>query len=820
MRSASADAEGAEGLSFTQCIDGKVTSGDLSKEQADEVKKLYREYEQHYSRHGSADWASARAAEATIERKTGDLARKKRLTNLRILRTADINQRMQAHSHGLIAGANSVIVRDVWNEGGLSVDTSHRVIRGQLHAMMDKAIERMRPKGLGLFSDPASLRMWVRAIFGEKVSDPEVADMARMFRDTAEYAKQRANAAGMEIGDREDWRMPNPRHDDRAMREAGFQAWRDFIWDRLDRDRMQDFATGLPLSDEKLDALLAETYQAIVTGGWSRREPGGIGGKALANRRADHRFLTFKTADDWLAYNEAFGRRDIFETLMGHIDGMAQDIALLEVMGPNPTAMLRYMQDVLRKDAATSGKREPANAINHLGYFYDAAAGRLAGGQLSPVMSLFTNVRSLLTAAQLGSASIAAITGDMGTMRLAAKMSGLPVARVMGRYARLMNPANAADRVLATRLHLVAENALGVAHAQKRYTGEIIGAKWAAKIADVVLRASLLSPHTQSIKWAFGMELLGFLADQSTKRLDQLTPELAATLGRYGIDGAAWDAIRRSEKHPDGFLWPERMPDQASHDKLMQMVLEETAMAVPEADARVRGITTQGSRADSILGQAARSVAMYKSFPVAIISTHLYRGLAQRGGWKKGAYLAEFLVLTTALGALGMQLNSIVKGKDPQDPTDPETAAAFWGAAVLKGGGLGIFGDFLFSETNRFGGGLPETLAGPVASAAGDVLDLTFGNAARAIGGSKVNLGRDVVQFARNYAPGTNLWYSRLALQRTVFDQLELMADPKARQRLRDMERKTRKDYGQQFWWRPGALTPDRAPDLGALVGQ
>ncbi|MDE8420560.1 hypothetical protein, partial [Klebsiella pneumoniae] len=50
------------------------------------------------------------------------------------------------------------------------------------------------------------------------------------------------------------------------------------------------------------------------------------------------------------------------------------------------------------------------------------------------------------------------------------------------------------------------------------------------------------------------------------------------------------------------------------------------------------------------------------------------------------------------------------EGKRPT-PTD---AQAFWGAAVLQGGGFGIFGDFLQSSQNRFGGGFLGSLAGPL----------------------------------------------------------------------------------------------------------
>jgi hypothetical protein len=53
-----------------------------------------------------------------------------------------------------------------------------------------------------------------------------------------------------------------------------------------------------------------------------------------------------------------------------------------------------------------------------------------------------------------------------------------------------------------------------------------------------------------------------------------------------------------------------------------------------------------------------------------------------------------------------------------------------------------------------------------------------------------------------------------------VIDQVRMMIDPDAKKRMRDLEKKYKKDRGQEYWWRPGQMTPDRAPNLGAMFGQ
>ena len=54
---------------------------------------------------------------------------------------------------------------------------------------------------------------------------------------------------------------------------------------------------------------------------------------------------------------------------------------------------------------------------------------------------------------------------------------------------------------------------------------------------------------------------------------------------------------------------------------------------------------------------------------------------------------------------------------------DPEDGKV-WKAAMLKGGGLGIFGDFLFQEYSHYGRSFITEAAGPMMGVASDVFAL------------------------------------------------------------------------------------------------
>ena len=64
----------------------------------------------------------------------------------------------------------------------------------------------------------------------------------------------------------------------------------------------------------------------------------------------------------------------------------------------------------------------------------------------------------------------------------------------------------------------------------------------------------------------------------------------------------------------------------------------------------------------------------------------------------------------------------------------------FFAAAFAQGGGLGIFGDFIFSDQNRFGGGLVSTAFGPTGELIDKTVQLTVGNIQEAVKGEETNV--------------------------------------------------------------------------------
>ena len=820
-------------MSFKSCIQDGVFEGRISQAQADEANGLFDELVEQYNRQmGPGPAQTKAAADAAQAARIESIQRKRRtLLQAQAWKRADLDMRSYANGDPAEMGnaALALLEQDVVSNYA-SVAQLRDAITRRATSMMDEYLTTFKRDLIGRTRNKATMNNLIREVFGENTGDAAARELAGAWGRASEYLRQRFNSAGGSISKRLDWGLPQS-HSTERVRAVKFEEWRDFIAPRLNVDKMIDERTGLKFSPARLELALKDVYETIRTDGMASMKPSGTQrGRSVATRRQDHRFLVFRNADSWLQYQQRFGNPDPFDSMMGHIDNMARDIAMMERLGPNPASTLTYLKQTMRKAAAGDARAE--NRANRKSAQLDDLYGAIMGRNNSPVDSTFSytmaGTRQLLQAAQLGAASIAALT-DINPQVITRGFNGLPQVKTINQTLSALMILPQSERAkLALRLGLTAEAYTTLASAQMRYVGDISGPEVTRRISDFVMRASLLSPWTNAGRWAFGMEFLGHLGDQVGKTFSELDPNMRGALQRYGIGEDRWNIMRTTPLYDFNgatFLRPndiaartdidQRMANDLT-DKLLIMINTETNFAVPSTSIRGRLALTGNLQPGTVPGEIVRSFAMYKNFSVTVLNTHIARGLALEGVSAKGRYLGGFIVTATLMGALAMQLKEMAKGRDPVAMDSPE----FWGSAMLQGGGLGIFGDFMFSQTNRFGGGLAETVAGPVVGLANDLNNLTTGNLMQFIKGEDTNVGREMIDFASRYTPGSSMWYLRLGLERLVTDQVRMMVDPDAPSRMRRLERRYMNERGQEYWWRPGQTSPDRAPNLEAALGQ
>jgi uncharacterized membrane protein YeaQ/YmgE (transglycosylase-associated protein family) len=733
---------------------------------------------------------------------------------------------------------------------------------------MVNVLEQMRYKlgGRQTKLQKANLKLMVKELMGENTGNVNAKQLADAWRETAEHLRKRANSFGMKILTRKDWGLPQL-HDTLLVRQSSKADWIDFILPKLDLDKMVNEATGLPFNDKTIREALGGVYDNIATEGMATFKPGTASyGRALHNRRLDHRFLAFKSADDWMEYQTRFGSPDPFKTMLEHINGMSRDIAILKVLGPNPDATHTWALGMIKKQTKIDAAAEAQGKFKRKKVFIkDIKTGKKTrilrneqdrtngileninniyamhkGTLHKPIDGFFGNtfagLRQILTSAQLGGASIMAIT-DFHWTRTTAKFNGLPATKANATALKLLYEGIKKDKPLARtaiRLGLITESWNAIAGVQTRYLNEVESPMLTKRIADAVLRGSGLSHITQSGKWAFGMTIYGELAEQSGKSFNQLNKKLSAQLKKYGIGEKEWDIIRATKLYDAGideptmvgkgatFLRPDDIMARADLDeatreflttRLMTFVTNETNFAVPSSSAKGRVTLAGNARAGTIKGEIMNSILMYKNFPITLGMTHLNRGFQQVGFMGKFKYLLPMLIGGTVMGSLAYEIKQVAAGKKPTpaEDTNPLTPKGmkYWLNAMVYGGGLGIFGDFLVADQNRYGGSFSKTLAGPVASFLGDLINLTFGNAKEKLAGEKTNAGRELAAFIQRYTPGSSLWYTRLAFERLIMDTLERLINPDFKKDNRRNIKNLKNRTGQEYWWKPGEISPN-----------
>jgi hypothetical protein len=721
----------------------------------------------------------------------------------------------------------------------LSIESQAKAIRNDSLRQILDTLTASNPKWFGLFENHEGIRQVIKGLFGEEAV-PEAKKGAELWQTVAEQLRQRFNAAGGDVGKLEDWRYPQ-HHSQMRVAKAGRETWVTDLMPWINRDKYirED---GQPMSAQEIAAFHGGAWTTIATGGANKLEPGRAAGSGMrANRGNQSRQIHFKDADSFIAYQQKYGEKSLYEVLVGHIEGVAKDIALVETLGPNADHTFRYFRDTAFKagaeaDATKLGEMKQRAVRSES--LYNVVSGKTLPVASEWLARTFDTLRSWLTASRLGSAVISSFSDD-ATLHLTGKMNNLPEMRLIANELSALNPANQLEKRMALRAGLAMNTFLSTLN---RFGQDGLGASFASKLASTVLRASGLNAITEARKRAFGvtmMSSLGAIARdaESLAKLDKTDHRILLSKGITKNDFAVWKLAELEDwgggndtmltpdaiyKIPDAKLAefgdPARVREQAA-TRLLGVVLEETDVAVIEPGAVERAFMGAGLQRGTWKGELTRSFFLFKSFPLAMINRHWVRGMSQPNTGGRIGYLGTLIAATTAIGMVSLQVSQVLAGKDPRnmDVTEGWDGVRNWIAALLKGGSLGIYGDFLFSETSSTGRSITAQIAGPVIGAGEELFSLTQGNLMQAAAGKDTHAGAEVVRFTQSNLPGANLWYLKGSLDHVIFHNMQEYFSPGY---LRQMKQRAYRDYGQRYWWEPGDFAPNRAPDLTAAAGE
>ncbi|PXL52393.1 hypothetical protein [Klebsiella variicola] len=821
-----------------ECINAvqQAASRRLTQQEIQNIEdRIYRNMRQ-LARNDPASWRAMTDAERL--RRAGQLAANE-LTNeaalkrRRVALTIAARQRLDAFiktyqgKDGKLEALNRTIAFHADGKSNfLSVESRGKATRDYALSQIQEAFEAVDPRFFHLFEDEASVRDLVYEMRGQDTGNVRAKKGAKAWAGVTELLRQRFNDAGGDIGYLENWGIPQ-HHSMEKVGRVSQDKWISDVIGKLDRKYyIKD--DGQLMSDAELKTFLGEAYNTIATGGLNKLSDTGmrISG-ARSNRGNASRQIHFKDADSYLEYQREYGDRSLWEVMVGHLEGISKDIALVETYGPNPDHVFRSILDEVTAEQATANPERTgrikrlANSTENL---YNFIAGKTQPIANPHIARWSDNIRNWMVASRLGSALLASFS-DLGTMYMSAKVANIPMNRLFMNQLEAMNPANRTELARARRAGLAMESLLGSVN---RWAMDNMGPSVSRWAATAVMRASGLTAWTDAHKRAYGVTMMGSLGEvvsraPDLRSLDDNDFRILKSKGITEQDFSVWK-LAQQEDWGNGnttMLTPEsimRIPDAAvmhlgppervrfeAMRRLLAAVSEEVDMAVITPGAREQLFTGGGLQRGTWKGELTRSVFLFKSFPISVVLRHWTRAMGMPSAGGRAAYIAAFLASTTMLGALSQQLNDMASGRNPREMAGKD-AGKFWLGALLKGGGLGLYGDFLLSDHTRYGGGALASMLGPVAGLVDDVVKLAQGIPLNAVEGKPEQTGGDLVKLGKGLIPGANLWYAKAALDHMIFNQLQEYFSPGY---LRKVEQRSKKQFNQTYWWRPQDVTPE-----------
>lgn len=769
-----------------------------------------------------------RAAQLASEELQREAALKKRRVALTIAARQRLDKFINSYqgADGKLGALNRTIAFSADGKSNfLSVESRGKATRDYALSQIQEAFEAVDPRFFHLFEDEKGVRDLVFEIRGQDTGNIKAKKGAKAWADVTELLRRRFNDAGGDIGYLENWGIPQ-HHSMEKVGRATREQWVSDVIGKLDR-KYYIKEDGQLMSDAEVTAFLGEAYNTIATGGLNKLSDSGMRlSGARANRGNASRQIHFKDADSYLEYQRQYGDRSLWEVMVGHLEGISKDIALVETYGPNPDHVFRAILDEVTAETATVNPQRTgqvkrmANSTENLYNFISGKTQPIANPHIAQWSD---NIRNWLVASRLGSALLASFS-DLGTMYLSAKVTNLPMNQLFRNQLEAMDPTNRTELARARRAGLAMESLLGSVN---RWAMDNMGPSKARWAATAVMRASGLTAWSDAHKRAYGVTMMGSLGEvvsrsPDLRSLDGGDFRILKSKGITEQDFSVWKLADQEDwgKGNNTMLTPEsimRIPDDAvkhlgapervkfeAMRKLLGAVAEEVDMAVITPGAREKMITGGGLQRGTWKGELVRSVFLFKSFPISVVMRHWHRAMGMPSAGGRAAYIATFLASTTMLGALSMQITDLINGRNPKEMTG-DHMVKFWINAFLKGGGAGLYGDFLFSDHTRYGSGALASMLGPVAGLVDDVVKIAQGIPLNAVEGKNEQTGGDLVKLGKGLMPGANLWYLKAALDHMIFNQMQEYFSPGY---LRKMEQRSKKEFNQTYWWRPQDVTP------------
>lgn len=630
-------------------------------------------------------------------------------------------------------------------------------------------------------------------------------------------------------------------HDMMKIRAAGYDAWRNAILPKLDPSTFEGVSNQEEFLRNVYDGLASGVHLSSEKPDWMK---GFQGSQNVAKRASQERVLHFKDGIAWHGYNKEFGVGSLREAIFGGLESSARNTGLMRILGTNPENMVSYLADTISADL--KGNEKALRAFTDKRRSTIKNEMKEVTGQTnipgSTSLARFgSTTRAVDSMIKLGGATISSFN-DLASNALELRYQGKNFMQaltesIQGRLKRYSAPE---QKEILSSLGVYADSMRD--EILQRFSGDVTLPGKVSRLQRQFFKLNGLNWWTDASRNTTATMISHWLANNSEHAYKGLDTNLKRALDLHAIGESEWNIYRAMDlKGSEGrkFMTPDgvdSIPDDVIAkyvsdknvkvnersianardelgDKLRGYILDRVMVAMTEPGARTRAMMKQGTNPGTVEGELLRFIGQYKSFTASFMQQALGREVFGRGytpaklgeskwgsvsnalfksGKGEMVGLAQMFMWMTVFGYLSMQTKLMLKGQTPRPPS-----AKTFLAAAAQGGGLGIFGDFLFGEANRFGNGPVTSLAGPVAGNLDDIVTL-YQKSVR----GDVKAG-DAFRFTVDHTPFINLFWARPIMNYLFLNQLQEAMSPGS---LHRYEKNIRKNQGNDFLIPPSEM--------------
>lgn len=813
-------------MSFKKCIEDKIKEGSLGETYG---KRLIEENEELLKRNNPSEaYKKLRARKESYQKRVSDNILKH--ANKRI---ALKNEMAKVDS---VKGKVGVFRKEI-----VKANTQTQVEYNNVLKTLHRDLEG------GLYKQgPANIREAIVSILdGTEPKSPAVKKIRDNIRDSLRQTKNEADGSGIIWGDLGEKYIP--RSYDRAKVKA--LSADEFV------DGLIDLVDLRGESVEGMRKILADSKIEIQTNGRvSRAEQKALFAETefdgdrlteIEMKRNNSREIHFKDAEShFKAMDLVGGGRDSFiKDLDKYFHGVTADIGIAKTLGPTSRKLLKEVRNdidlALEKKMLDPNYKKPKLLGKDIAFMeaeYNVVAGTsFTGDRDNPLYKGFVSSQLWQRMSHLGSAAISALP-DMNFNAMTSKLNGGSYMKPFKEYFDFFSGLGKKEQMeLIEKMGYYTEIQSGNLLDETRFSiaGESDGVL--RKGSDLLFQVSGLNAWTRGGKIIGQIEANGSLSRLFDNKVSwaEMPTIIKERLEDAGLNEKLWsvaskdievhngrqkfintDDLRAKDPEAKGDLYE-------AADALDRFVFNMKDLVVNENNITTRALTS-GAALFGKEGQTgttgkviSEALFQYKNFPTTVINNHLIPAIknAKRGAQALGegkldgetaAMLSHFPLLVLGTGMMAMipyQLKEIIKGRTPK-----EFSTDLFMAGLAQGGGMGLLGDLVFNDTTRYGQDTGDVLLGPYFGTLTQAIDIVSKNtkdsAMRGKGVDFESLGKDSFKFAKRNIPFGNLWYTRLFVERVLFDSIEQMVDPKFEQNLRRTKRRLAKS-GQKMWWEP-----------------